>query len=304
MCSDVVMSQLVVERLRQHHRFISDQAKVLPQRYLGTSLNLLETRILHELNYQDRHTAKSLIGALGVDKGALSRVLRRFEDKSWIARDRSQGPRLQILSLTPEGRELIMGVRNATNTYVADMLEPLSRDESDQLLNALETVERLTSGKKSFRIRAYSADDLEDVVGVQDVIYREEFGWNGNYAVMAREMLEAWTPEDWSEAGWVVEHQGRVVGGIFLFDAGEGVAQIRQFFLDDVARGHGLGRALVGRFVAHARLAGYSRMRLWTQESLKGARTIYREFGFEPVSTREHEMFGVQLVEEIWERGV
>ena len=296
------MEHLIVERLRQHHRFISDQAKVLPHRYLGTALNLLETRILHELNYQDRHTAKSLVRTLDIDKGALSRVLRRFEDKGWIARDRTQGPRLQTMSLTDAGRALIMGVREKTNTYVAQMLGALTDDENEQLLQALETVERLTSRDAAFRIRVYSEDDLYAVVDVQDRIYREEFGWNDDYAVMARGMLEMWTPDHWRETGWIVEHQGLVVGGMFLFDAGGGVAQIRQFFLDDTARGHGLGRALVGRFVAHARLAGYARMRLWTQESLKGARKIYAEFGFEPVSTRPHTMFGVELVEEIWER--
>jgi hypothetical protein len=53
--------------------------------------------------------------------------------------------------------------------------------------------------------------------------------------------------------------------------------------------------------IRFARLAGYRKMMLWTDDLLTSARKIYQEAGFRLVSEAPHHSFGHDLVGQIWE---
>ena len=295
------MTDHLVERLRAHHRLVSDKAKILPRRYLDSTFSMVEVRVMHELDHQAGMQAGDLAARIGIDKAVMSRVLGRLERDGIVERHRVPRGRGKTVDLTPAGRKAVASVRAQTNAMVADDLSHLDDRARADLAAALDTVDALLQPRGAIWVRPYRRSDLDAVVEAQDRIYRHEFGWNGDYADFARRMLEAWQPEPGREFGWVAQRDGKVVGSIFLFDA-DGVAQIRQLYVGPEARGHGLGRELVGRFIAAARRAGYARARLWTQQSLGAARRLYADFDFHIVSTREHRMFGADLTEEIWER--
>lgn len=48
------------------------------------------------------------------------------------------------------------------------------------------------------------------------------------------------------------------------------------------------------------RMPGYASIILWTNESLSGARRLYRSFGFEVVEFRKQVLSGQELTEEKW----
>jgi hypothetical protein len=58
---------------------------------------------------------------------------------------------------------------------------------------------------------------------------------------------------------------------------------------------------LVDECVAFARGAGYSRMRLWTNDPLVSARRIYLSRGFTLVEEEPHRSYGADLVGQIYE---
>ena len=77
---------------------------------------------------------------------------------------------------------------------------------------------------------------------------------------------------------------------------------LRLLLVDPVARGHGLGFRLVRTCLDDARAAGYRRMRLWTNDPLVAARSLYLAQGFTVVEEEPHHSFGADLVGQVYER--
>lgn len=88
---------------------------------------------------------------------------------------------------------------------------------------------------------------------------------------------------------WVAEMDGERVGAIAIqHDATEpsgAVAQLRWFFVESTARGHGLGRALLDQALTFCLQAGYAKVWLWTVDDLHAARRQYERVGFRLVHT-------------------
>jgi GNAT superfamily N-acetyltransferase len=79
------------------------------------------------------------------------------------------------------------------------------------------------------------------------------------------------------------------------------VAQLRLLFVENWARGLGIGGKLVDRCIRFARKQGYKRMVLWTNSSLESARRIYDAMGFVQTNEEPHPVFPEGTVgQELW----
>ncbi len=84
---------------------------------------------------------------------------------------------------------------------------------------------------------------------------------------------------------WLVAYlSGNPVGCGGLQRLDHETAEIRRVFLDDRARGQGIGRALLSQLEAHARELGYERVRLTTGDQQPEALGLFRTAGYEEVA--------------------
>jgi GNAT superfamily N-acetyltransferase len=145
--------------------------------------------------------------------------------------------------------------------------------------------------------------DLGWVVMAHGEVYSGEFGWDMSMeAFIARLVADfAALPDDGRTAAWIAELDGRRVGSVFCTADDENTARLRILLVDPVARGHGLGRRLVGTCVDFARDQGYRRIVLWTNDPLVAARRIYLDVGFRLTAEEPHHSFGVDLVGQTYE---
>ena len=294
-----------IDAVRQFNRFYTRRVGALNARFLGTDLSLPEARLLFEIVHADRPVASDLQKRLGMDAGYLSRVLRRFETRGWIQREAGEDDgRRRLISLTPQGREISELIDARQRAEVADMLANLAPMEQADVVAALGSTRALLGEPhgKDYSIRTFRAGDLGLLSARQAQFYLENYGWDRglelNIMDAATNFLRNF--REGRDQGWIAEVNGAMAGSILVTDEGDGLSRLRLLYVEAMARGRGIGDALVATCIDFARAAGYRAMTLWTHTVLTSARRIYAAHGFEIVATEVHYEFGKPEQGETW----
>jgi GNAT superfamily N-acetyltransferase len=145
--------------------------------------------------------------------------------------------------------------------------------------------------------------DLGWVVMAHGEVYAAEFGWSTRFeAVIAGIVADYAAREDpVRQAGWIAELDGERVGCVLCVPTDHATARLRTLLVYPRARGRGLGGRLVDTCVGFARGAGYTRLRLWTDDILLAARRLYLDRGFRLVHEERHRTFGVDLTGQVYQ---
>lgn len=296
-----------ITAVRRFNRFITRHIGVLNEGLLNSSFSPTEMRVLYELAHRQSATAGGLADDLGVDRGYLSRILKRFQDLGLVERRPSAADGRQIdLRMSAHGHAMFRPYEEASSREVAAVLDRMTEDQEIELVAAMATIERLLAGRSPepgrVVIRPHGIGDLGWVVSRQALLYAREYGWDQSFegllAEIAAEFVAKFDPA--REAGWIAELDGEPVGSAFVVDGGEGAAKLRLVFVEKEARGHGIGRALVDQAIRFARERGYGRLTLWTNDVLVAARRIYEAAGFVLVEEEPHHSFGHDLIGQYW----
>src|SRR6187402_2117659 len=114
-----------VKAIRGFNRFYTQRIGVLDP-YLGGEFSLTEVRVLYELAHRDQPAASELGRDLALDAGYLSRILRRFESRGWLARSPSPADaRQSLLKLTEAGHGCFAPLQQKSRDEAAALLEAL-----------------------------------------------------------------------------------------------------------------------------------------------------------------------------------
>jgi len=133
-----------IEAVRRFNRFYTREIGVLREGLLDSPFSLTEVRIMYELFGRRNVTAVELGRDLGLDRGYLSRALQSFERRGLIKRTQSQTDRRhRFLALTPKGRKVFVPLNKRAQNEVRQMLNELSAAEREELIDAMETIQRL-----------------------------------------------------------------------------------------------------------------------------------------------------------------
>jgi GNAT superfamily N-acetyltransferase len=126
--------------------------------------------------------------------------------------------------------------------------------------------------------------DSETSLGLQRAFFADIASRYPGWKPTSSQSVE---PEDLAppDGAWLVayvdEHPAGC-GGLQRLSAG--TAEVRRIFLDERARGRGVGRALLAQLEDHARTVGYERVRLTTGDRQPEALGLFRAAGYREIA--------------------
>ena len=136
------------ESVIKFNRFYLPYFELLTQKYLNSDYSVAEARILYEIYDRKDISARDIVSNLHIDKGYLSRILKRFETKDLITRNSSKDDlRLAMLSLTEKGTELAESLIDESNSQIKKGLVNLSASEMLELTGHMSEIIRLLGGE-------------------------------------------------------------------------------------------------------------------------------------------------------------
>jgi len=297
------------EAIRHFNRFYTKKIGVLQESLLNSGRSLSEVRILYELAHSKEQTAKILCRDLGVDAGYLSRILARFEQQRLIERKVAQDDgRQSLIRLTRRGAAEFAKLNGAANDEIDSMLQELSDSDQQKIVDAMKSIESVLTGASkqspaSYILRPHQPGDMGWIVHRHGVLYGKEYGWNSELEALVAEIVAKFVREYDSdrERCWIAERDSEIIGSVFLVKKSRSVAKLRLLLVEPSARGMGVGQRLVSECINFARLVGYKKITLWTNDILHGARRIYEKAGFRLVDEEKHHSFGHDLGAQTWE---
>lgn len=301
-----------VADVRRFNRFYTRQIGLLQQGYLHSPFSLTEVRVLYELAHADGALTASQLGrTLDLDAGYLSRILRGFSRRGLIDRQPSRDDgRQSHLRLSSAGQEVLAPLEHAAREDVAHLLTDLTEPDQQRLVDAMSTIQHLLEPATPtqphiapYVLRPPQAGDLGWVVQRHGAIYSQEYGYDERFEALVAEIVahyvERFDPK--RERCWIAERDGQPVGCVFLVRATNTIGKLRLFLVEPSTRGQGIGKRLIDECIRFARLAGYRRIRLWTQSELLAARHLYARAGFVKIAEESHHSWSKDLVSETWE---
>jgi DNA-binding MarR family transcriptional regulator/N-acetylglutamate synthase-like GNAT family acetyltransferase len=301
--------QSEIDAVRRFNRDYTRRIGVLRPGLLDSPYSLTEVRVMYELAHRDGIGAAELAQTLDLDRGYLSRILKRFAATGLLARKDIPGDaRRQRLSLTAKGRRVFAPLEQRSRQQVETMLGPLDRSGRERFLSALDAIQHALSDRPAESapviLRQHRPGDIGWVVQRHGELYFREYGYDERFEALVAEITAGFVQhlDPQRERCWIAERDGERLGSIFLVAKSKTVAKLRLLLVEPAARGLGLGRRLVDECVRFAREAGYRKLVLWTQGELDAARHLYAAAGFHKTSESRHDDFGKRgLIAETWE---
>lgn len=275
------MDETMIAQVRRFNRVVTQQVGALEDRFLARDRPLGESRLLWEIG--DGRDVRSLRAALDLDSGYVSRLLRSLESAGLVTTQRSAADRrVRLARLTEAGRAERRLLDERSDELAADLLATLPGRQRERLVAAMAEVERLLTAAT---VRIAPADPDESAARhclrayVAELNARFEGGFDPARSIRAD--ADALRPP----AGLllVATLHGAPVGCGALKLHGAEPAELKRMWVDESARGLGLGRRLLAELERRAAERGAPAARLETNGALTEAIALYRSAGYAEV---------------------
>ena len=133
--------QELIDRIRSFNRFYTNIIGLLDQHFLDSLFSLTEGRVLYEICKTEECSAKKIREKIVIDEGYLSRILDSFVKRGLIRKNpSSKDGRLQIILPTEKGKREFSNLNDNSNKMISQMIEKLSEEERENLLNKMEGI--------------------------------------------------------------------------------------------------------------------------------------------------------------------
>ncbi len=273
-----------ISEVRAFSRFYTNILGLLNQSILDSPYSLTEARTLLEIKGTNNCTAALLTQKLDIDRGYLSRILKRFESDGLIVRENSNDDRrIVFLHLTPKGNQVMSNLEGKAELQIQRLINHLTKGEKEKLVDSMKYIKKsLSSGDNSILIRSYKKEDIDFIVERHRELYDKEYGFSSEFVDYVEKYVKEFDKchDEVKENIWIAEANGKRVGMIALVKAEDDTAQLRWFLIEPEMRGKGLGRKLMKTVIDFCKEKGYRHVFLWTVDILEAARHLYKVYGF------------------------
>ncbi len=137
-----------VDAIRRFNRFYTNFLGLLNETLLDSPLTLTEGRILFEIDNLAACRAKELIEILNLDRGYMSRVLKRMERLELIERvTDTRDKRVRTIKLKKDGRHVLNSIDRDANRHIGSVLKLLNGSNRRILIKAMQDIEIILSDR-------------------------------------------------------------------------------------------------------------------------------------------------------------
>ena len=137
-----------IEEIRSFNRFYTKIIGLLDRHVVNSKYSLPEARILFEISHHPDITASDLISKLEIDKGYLSRILKKLEKEQLIdKRVSAQDKRVVNLRLSPSGKVEFEKLDRASSRQIAGIFNNHTADEIQSLIGQMKQIQKIISAK-------------------------------------------------------------------------------------------------------------------------------------------------------------
>ncbi|HEY1192944.1 bifunctional helix-turn-helix transcriptional regulator/GNAT family N-acetyltransferase [Flavobacterium sp.] len=293
-------------KIRSFNRFYTAHLDILSQHYLDSEYSLTEIRILYEISESKTITAQKITEILNLDKGYLSRILKRFLKENLIVKIASdEDKRAFNIKLTDSGNELLSILNTKSENKIDGKIEKLNSSEKEILVNSMHTVRNLLTDNKIAREdikyrHEITPGDIGYIIHLHGALYGKEYNFSTDFEKYVIKtfytFLENYSPEN--DRVWMAEYHNKIVGCVAIVHQPNEEAQLRWFLLDPAFRGLGIGKKLLTDAVNFCKEKQYKNVFLLTTNLQNKALEMYKLAGFELTQSEEVQEWGLTFNEE------
>lgn len=293
-------------KIRSFNRFYTAHFEILNQHYLDSNYSLTEIRILYEIFESKIITAQKITEILNLDKGYLSRILKRFLKENLIEKVPSiEDKRFFNIKLTDSGNELLSALNTKSEDKIEGKIEKLNNSEKEILISSMQTIRNLLTGNKIAREdityrHEVTPGDIGYIIYLHGFIYGNESNFSSDFEKYViktfYDFLEKYAPE--KDRIWMAEYNNKIVGCVAIMHQPNEEAQLRWFLLDPAFRGLGIGKKLLTDAIDFCKEKKFKNVFLLTTSLQDKALQMYKIAGFELTSSKEVSEWGKTFYEE------
>jgi len=139
----------IIENVRAFNRFYTSLIGLLDNHLLNSDYSLAEARILYEIYTGEGISASQIMSTLSIDKGYLSRILKKLEKDKLITKKLSASDaRVSLITLTNAGLKVFNELNNASNEQIDLLIYKLSLSEQEQLMEHMQAIRLILKDSK------------------------------------------------------------------------------------------------------------------------------------------------------------
>jgi DNA-binding MarR family transcriptional regulator/N-acetylglutamate synthase-like GNAT family acetyltransferase len=293
-------------KIRSFNRFYTSHLDLLSQHYLESDYSVTEVRILYEISENKTITAQNITEILNLDKGYVSRIMKRFLKDNLIKKASSPDDKRAFnIELSSLGKQLLSSLNAKVNEQIEDKIENLNFFEKENLVNSMHTIKNLLSESKPLRSdityrHEIKPGDFGYIIYLHGIIYSNESNFSNEfekYVVKTfYDFLENYS-QDYDRI-WIAEYNNKIVGCIAIQHQSKDEAQLRWFLLDPSFRGLGIGKKLLTDAVDFCREKKFKNVFLLTTNMQDKALEMYKIAGFKLTESTEVNQWGKTFKDE------